>query len=1042
MSLTRNILLASLVVSAQLPILAQDGADKTKIAVFFDASFPVVDGMQISRQQLVSALANRGAVFLTADELAKRLKAKDFHTLITPYGSAFPKQAAQALIDFLRDGRNWVNLGGVPLAVPVSREGKTWSQEIRQTAYHKKLGITQAFPMKGHRIAGYATEFDGAEVLFDRFRAEEVFGLYVRFTTTKDFPGEDGSTGQRDAAMRTLVWGLSSDGVKRLAPFIVIDRLQGESAGGRWVFANFKGTITENAVRFLIDQAVQGPAEFTVRPSFACYREGEIPSFQVHLKMPARQTNKNIVGECEIQVMNDKHEVVQKLVATFHGGGDIAIGEVTMSKESKLPAGLYMIVARQRLKLKGAGYLHASNGFWIYDRDLMASGSPLSTNGTYFAREGEPYPVTGTTYMASDVARKFLFEPNPKLWNEDFALMKRSGVNMVRTGIWTGWKRIMLDVGKIDEGVLRSLDAFVLTARKHDIPLIFTFFTFIPETWGGVNAYLDPRAVHAQKQFLQSISERYSAANDLIWDLINEPSFCNPKYLWNCRPNYDRFEAEAWEGWLRTRYPAQTEEEFRSRLHEMWRLTPDESLGLPKLEEFSDVNIFDERSPLKVVDYRLFAQDMFKKWVGEMTQALRSNGNSRQLTTVGQDEGGTNDSPNNQFFGDAVGFTSLHNWWLNDDLVWDNVMTKFPGVPNLAEETGVMFYEKSDGSAWRTEEEAADLLERKLAVSFGAGGAGFIEWIWNINPFMKSDNEVTIGLFRVDGTAKPEYDRLTKYARFFDANKHLMKRRGQEEVVMVIPHSNMFSTRNFATEATKRCVRVMSYNFGVSMAAVSEYRLDAVKDIPKLVVVPSPGILAETSWQHLLNLARKGSTVLVSGTLDADEHRLTVNRLKALVIEATTKAVAQSEPMVVGAETLIARFGSLKIQRLEKSEIANQPARPTVLSMGKGKLLWFPLPVENADNIEPAAVLYRYAMEVAGVNSRFTVHPANRGILVLPTFFRDVILYTCVSESSREEALNISDHATGSKFAVAVPAQKTVLLFLNASDGTIVAKME
>jgi len=38
-------------------------------------------------------------------------------------------------------------------------------------------------------------------------------------------------------------------------------------------------------------------------------------------------------------------------------------------------------------------------------------------------------------------------------------------------------------------------------------------------------------------------------------------------------------------------------------------------------------------------------------------------------------------------------------------------------------------------------------LSAKLAISMEIGGAGFIEWIWNTNPFMKSDNEAAIGPF-------------------------------------------------------------------------------------------------------------------------------------------------------------------------------------------------------------------------------------------------------------------------------------------------------
>ena len=86
--------------------------------------------------------------------------------------------------------------------------------------------------------------------------------------------------------------------------------------------------------------------------------------------------------------------------------------------------------------------------------------------------------------------------------------MKAAGVNLVRTGIWTGWKRYMPEVGRLDEAALRALDVFLLTARQHDIPVIFNFFAFLPEAWGGENPYLDPRAVAAQQAFLGAFARR------------------------------------------------------------------------------------------------------------------------------------------------------------------------------------------------------------------------------------------------------------------------------------------------------------------------------------------------------------------------------------------------------------------------------------------------------------------------------------------------------------------------------------------------------
>jgi hypothetical protein len=149
-------------------------------------------------------------------------------------------------------------------------------------------------------------------------------------------------------------------------------------------------------------------------------------------------------------------------------------------------------------------YLIHNNGFWIYDEALLARGKPLTVDKHFFYRDGKVFPVTGTTYMASDKHRRFLFEPNTFVWANDFRAMKEAGVNMVRTGIWTAWKKYMPQPGKVDEATLRAFDAFLLTAHKYDIPVIFTFFAFLPETWGGANAYLDPRSVKAQREFITS----------------------------------------------------------------------------------------------------------------------------------------------------------------------------------------------------------------------------------------------------------------------------------------------------------------------------------------------------------------------------------------------------------------------------------------------------------------------------------------------------------------------------------------------------------
>ncbi|MBI5216094.1 MAG: cellulase family glycosylhydrolase [Ignavibacteriae bacterium] len=1027
----------------------QESKKKLRVAVFFDEGFPVEDGMSITKEFLRDALKDSHVEFLNLNELKERLNVQSFDVLVLPYGSAFPKQAWGAIIKYLKAGGNWVNLGGIPFDLPVVKEGDGWRKEVRQTAYHKKIGITQAFPVAtgGLHLAG------GVHLT----TVEEVYELYVRFTETKDFPNEDGPAGARDANLKALAYGYSEDKKKVAAPIVEIDRMMGDYAGGRWVLVNFKGIIEKVVIQVLVERAACGAMDLTARCSFACYHEGEIPSFTIQLRNPKGVMERwsNGVSEswsdggCSVEILNERGKLIEKQAVQLQGNGELLTGYLT-SKRTSFAPGFYQVQVKQKIRfphLEWAEFLSYTTGFWVYDKKLMERGKPFTTNESYLLRDGKPYPVTGTSYMGSDVHRKFLFEPNVFVWENDFAEMKEANINMVRTGIWTAWKNYMLDVGAPTEGVLRAVDAFLLTAKKHDIPVIFTFFAFLPEMWGGENPYLDPRSVNAQKEFIAAFTHRYRTVNDIIWDFINEPSFSNPNQLWLTRPNGDRFEVEAWNKWLKEKYQTTSDEELTTKLQEVYRCTADEAITLPSLDDFADMNIFNERRPMKVVDYRLFAQEMFNNWVKEMTKAIRSNGNPNQLITVGQDEGGTFERPSPQFYAGVVDFTCLHNWWYNDDLLWDSIMTKAPGKPNLVEETGVMFYEKPGGSAWRTEQEVANLLERKLAFSLGANGAGFIEWVWNTNPYMKSDNEAAIGAHRVDGTAKPELEPILKYSKFFAENGHLMNGRIDEDVVMMIPHSQMFSTRNFATEATQKCVRAMCYHCRVPMRAVSEYNIDLLKQPPKLFVVPSPRILNQQAWASLLKFAEAGSTVLITGVFDSDEHCLPVERTKQLGLSATVQPIMQEEFLNIDGNEIQLSFRGNKIQRLEKAVLRSSKdglhlaGGVHLIPRGKGNIIWSPLPVELSEQIQATVVLYSLALKQANVERTFSLEEEALGVLILPTIFKDSVMYTFVSETDRDTKINFKHIEAKTSIHVIVPAQRTSVLFMSREDGRIISTL-
>jgi hypothetical protein len=222
--------------TAQAPPADLRGA---RIAVFLDPGFPTIDLAPIPRAEMDTALRDLDVSFLTLDRLISELDIARFEVLVMPYGSAFPKAGWHAIRSFLAAGGNWVNLGGVPFSVPIVHEGGAWREEPRTTAYHKQLSIVHAFPVSARDIVRYqpGPSLSAAESVPDLFRAEEIYTLDMRLTETKDFPSEDGTGGQRDARLQALVLGADRAGVPVAAPFVRVDRLLRDFAGGRWMLA-------------------------------------------------------------------------------------------------------------------------------------------------------------------------------------------------------------------------------------------------------------------------------------------------------------------------------------------------------------------------------------------------------------------------------------------------------------------------------------------------------------------------------------------------------------------------------------------------------------------------------------------------------------------------------------------------------------------------------------------------------------------------------------------------------------------------------------
>ena len=379
------------------------------VALFSEPGFPAIQRGDFTLETLQQALKDFTVTVLSERDLIAQLDASRFDLLVTPFGSAFPKRAWPAMLKYLRDGGNWLNIGGVPLSRPVVRAGSEWRAEPQQTTFHKQLGITHSFAVNGAFL-----------------KLNEYFALYVRLSSSNNEPDEAGSDGPHEGVVRPLE--LNFDGDKRIiaAPVIEVDRLLGEFAGGRWVLANSSRSIEASSITFYAQRAAQGASRFEVRSDFAAYKPGETPTLSVELFHPKGDLQKLATKDCSIEVRDNADQIVLRLNVPLKIESTKATGSVKLPGSVKLAPGLYKVKAAPGLIVGAAlrgrpsaeshagvateGHPYSSiYGFWIYHEALLARGKPLTVDKHFFYRDGKVFPVTGTTYMALRVATRWIF---------------------------------------------------------------------------------------------------------------------------------------------------------------------------------------------------------------------------------------------------------------------------------------------------------------------------------------------------------------------------------------------------------------------------------------------------------------------------------------------------------------------------------------------------------------------------------------------------------------------------------------------------------
>ncbi len=206
------------------------------------------------------------------------------------------------------------------------------------------------------------------------------------------------------------------------------------------------------------------------------------------------------------------------------------------------------------------------------------------------------------------------------------------------------------------------------------------------------------------------------------------------------------------------------------------------------------------------------------------------------------------------------------------------------------------------------------------------------------------------------------------------------------QVALVLPQSLQLSVLNeFAVQTQQNAVRTV-YQYARSEAyAVGEYQIQQLGS-PKLIIIPSAFLLTSSTWQVISRKVKDGSTLLVSGPFDLDEHFHPTDMQDKIGLPY------KNVPLTIRDNGLDWPNGNLYLSYpgdtttyLSRAVLPNDKSWAAV-SWGKGKVLFSAFPLELNSNLQAVGDVYRYALKLAGVSPAYRTAIRDAGILICPHY--------------------------------------------------------
>ncbi|HQQ00393.1 MAG TPA: hypothetical protein PLY86_18210 [bacterium] len=986
-----------------------------KIVVLWDKTLPVGISRPLTQRIWRQCAEGTTVRFAAPSELAQALERADL--LINPYGDGFPLESWSCILNYLESGGNYLNWGGVPFRTPIAGNSESgWRIQRPCTCYHRRIGIVHS------RI--YSPDLTNMTVvchprLAPVFRQKSPVCPDVYPLTIEPVPfdrrcrAESSPSRSLDIEYRPLLQSLR-DGVPMAAPVTRLDRMFDPCKGGRWILATVNLAQLEESqlsgwidlLPVLIRMAAEGATTLEVLPTFATYLPSETPVLRV--------TARNIAeGEWTIQLsvsppQGHTKRIRRKIKAAF---ARTAYAEIPLSSPAQ--SGFYSVQAS--LLHDDETIENTISGFWGRDESLLYSGKALTTDGEMVLRDGEVYPLIGASYGTLHYGGTSLRYANPGVWDQDFAEMAAMGIRLVRVSLWDGGvSTAMPESGVWREEGLRELDAFLLTAQRHRIPVLLTMLPLASPCYRRLGISLDSEALSDQEEFVRLLAERYKSCPGVIWDLVEEPAI---------EGGIDSTGGEclgvqAWNAWLLEHHG--TIENLRER----WDICADEALGpgciaLPVREDFAvKGSAGGNRCPLRAMDYMLFVQSTFSQWLFRMKSICRHSG-SRQLVLLQQ-------YPEQSSLESEIhpaDLVSIRTSWNSDSPLWERMVAKVPGIPSVVEEAGTPVLRNLNGEPWRTEEQCAALLERKYLYALATVSAGAIHLKWRTAKSPSRKDELSGGLIRDDGTMSPGYAIHRRFNRFWWENRNYWTGRQEDRIALVLPRYSRIPPFGESTGATRRAVQVLTKALHMGATVFDEQDLPRMR-MPKMVILPSPGALSDVAWKCLVKYVEKGGTLVMSGVVERDSYFRITSRLGEVGIPGLGPGlVAPQELMFMSGDQFLLTYSGQKPHWLER-EVWQGEASVWESHVGRGQILFSPQPLEFADQFASVVHFYTRGMELAQIEPMLIIEDYIPTTYIRLIRFREADLVVAINEASDSVAMNFSIRDLSKIWRIELPAQR------------------